>query len=297
MDYFRAMRVFTRVAEEGSLTTAGRSLGLSLSSVSRELARLEEHLATPLFLRTTRKLMLTGQGELFYSSSKQIMENLRAAELALAPSAEVAGHLHVSAPALLGRHLLSPLLPEYLQRFPKVQVDLTLTDHPVNLIDERLDVAIRIGTLGDSSLISRRLGEVQMVTCASSAYLARCGEPQSPPDLKRHDCLVFATDPNDGLWRYQSPARRLTVRVGVRFRANALEAVVGAALAGSGVARLPQWYIVEHLQSGALHRILQPFERPPSPIQALFLASRAHLPVVRSFIAFLAEELKIPAMS
>jgi DNA-binding transcriptional LysR family regulator len=120
------------------------------------------------------------------------------AELAMRPPAvEVAGHLRISAPALLGRHLLAPILPDYLLRFPKVQADLTLTDRAVNLIEEGLEVAIRIGTLEDTSLLARRLGEVRVVTCASPDYLARHGEPQSPHELKRHDCLVFAVDPQE----------------------------------------------------------------------------------------------------
>lgn len=265
------------------------------ASISRELTRLEEHLGHKLFARSTRTLALTEQGQLFCAWARKILDDVEKAQLALVPPTEARGGLRVSAPMLFGRHILGPLLPEYLRRFPKVAPDLVLTDCAVDLIDEGLDVAIRIGRLEDSSLIRRGLGQVRMVTCASPAYLAKHGEPRAPLDLKRHDCLVFAAGSNDAIWRYRSAGeRKCSVRVRVRLRTNALDAIVASALEGSGIAHAPLWYVAQHVRSEALVRILQSYERPPSPIQAVFPAARASLPAVRSFVDFLADELRMP---
>jgi len=185
MDLFRAMAVFIKVADEGSLTAAGRSLGLSLASVSREVTGLEAHLGNKLLNRSTRAVILTEHGALFYARAKRIMDEVHDAKLALVSvSAEISSQLRLSAPSLLGRHLLAPVLANYLQQFPKVRVDLILTDRAVNLIEDEIDIAIRIGALEDTSLVSRKFGAVRIVTCAAPSYIARREEPLSPHDLK-----------------------------------------------------------------------------------------------------------------
>lgn len=293
MDYLRAMSVFLRTAEGGSLTAAARKLGVSLASVSRELSALEAHLGCALFVRSTRSLALTEHGQLFHQRARKIADDIRDAELALRPATlEASGHIRVAAPSLLGRHLLTPILPDFLKAHPKVQLDLTLRDHDLNLIEDGIDVGLHIGSLGDSALLDHKLGEIRIVTCASPGYLRRHGSPDTPHQLRHHDCLVFAVDPNDLTWRYQFGGNAMTaVRVNVRFRANTLEAVVTAALAGVGIVRAPLWYVAEHVKAGRLMLVLDKYERPASVVHALFPASRARLPAVRAFIDLLAARL------
>ncbi len=293
MDYVRAVTVFLRTAEAGSLTAAARKLGVSLASVSRELAALEAHLGCSLFVRSTRSLALTEHGELFRQRARKIIDDIAEAELALRPATlEASGHIRVAAPALLGRHLLVPIMPAFLKAHPNVQVDLTLSDRALNLIDDGIDVGLHIGSLGDTALRDHKLGDIRIVTCAAPGYLRRHGSPETPHQLRQHDCLMFAIDPNDLTWRYQFGASAKTaVRVNVRFRANALEAVVTAALAGVGIVRAPLWYVADHVKAGRLTLVLEKYERPASVVHALFPASRARLPAVRAFIDTLAAQL------
>jgi DNA-binding transcriptional LysR family regulator len=293
MNFLRAMHVFLQVADGRSLTAAARRLGVSLASVSRELAALEAHLGCALFLRSTRSLSLTEHGHLFYERARKIVHDVRDAELAVRPSVlEPTGRIGISAPALLGRHLLAPILPSYLKAYPKVQVDVVLLDRDINLIEDGVDIALHIGALGDSSLLSRKLGQIRIVTCAAPSYLRQRGQPRTPQQLRQHDCLVFAVDPNDRIWRYRSGAgARMAVGVNVRFRANALEAVVAAALGGAGIVRAPLWYVADHVKAGRLKLVLQDFERPASAVHALFPASRAREPAVHAFVDMLTKRL------
>jgi DNA-binding transcriptional LysR family regulator len=251
MNLLRAMHVFLQVADGRSLTAAARRLGVSLASVSRELAALEAHLGCALFLRSTRSLSLTEHGHLFYERARKIAHDVRDAELAVRPPVlEPTGRIGISAPALLGRHLLAPILPSYLKAYPKVQVDAVLSDRDVNLIEDGVDIALHIGTLGDSSLL------------------------------------------NDRVWRYRSGSgARMAVGVNVRFRANALEAVVAAALGGAGITRAPLWYVADHVKAGRLKLVLQDYERPTSAVHALFPASRAREPAVHAFVDMLTKRL------
>ncbi len=273
MDYVRAVTVFLRTAEAGSLTAAARKLGVSLASVSRELAALEAHLGCSLFVRSTRSLALTEHGELFRQRARKIIDDIAEAELALRPATlEASGHIRVAAPALLGRHLLVPIMPAFLKAHPNVQVDLTLSDRALNLIDDGIDVGLHIGSLGDTALRDHKLGDIRIVTCAAPGYLRRHGSPETPHQLRQHDCLVFAI----------GASAKTAVRVNVRFRANALEAVVTAALAGVGIVRAPLWYVADHVKAGRLTLVLEKYERPASVVHALFPASRARLPAVRA---------------
>jgi DNA-binding transcriptional LysR family regulator len=196
MDKFAAMRVFVRIADAGNLSAAGRQMGLSLTSVSRQLIALEEVLGTTLIERTTRHLSLTEAGQLYYERAKQILEEVAEAERGLTAQTGVAsGRLHVSAPSLLGRLRLAPMLPGFLAEHVRVSIDLMLVDRPVRLAEEGIDVALRIGPLEDSGLIVRKLDEIQLVVCAAPDYLRRRGEPATPEDLVAHDCLAFGDVP------------------------------------------------------------------------------------------------------
>ncbi|HTW74027.1 MAG TPA: LysR family transcriptional regulator, partial [Steroidobacteraceae bacterium] len=288
MDRFGAMRVLVRVADAGSLSAAGRQLGLSLTSVSRQLMALEEGLGTTLVERTTRHLSLTESGRLYYQRAKQILEEVAELERGLTMQTGVAsGRLHVSAPSLLGRLRLAPMLPGFLLEQTRVSVDLLLVDRPVRLAEEGIDVALRIGPLEDSGLIVRKLDDIQLVVCAAPDYLSRRGEPATPDDLIEHDCLAFGDVPGVAEWSFQDGAVRRPVRIPTRLCANDFDTLVSAALAGAGLVRVPSWQVAHCLADGRLRIVLEAYQRPPTPLSILTPRTRLLLPKVRAFVDFL----------
>src|ERR1700731_4089552 len=221
MDKFAAMRVFVRIADAGNLSAAGRQLGLSLTSVSRQLIALEEVLGTTLVERTTRHLSLTEAGRLYYERARQIMEEVAEAERGLTTQTGVAsGRLLGNCPSLLGRLRLAPMLPGFLAAQPQVSIDLMLVDRPVRLAEEGIDVAFRIGPLEDSGLIVRKLDDIQLVVCAAPDYPPRRGEPATPDDLIEQDCLAFGDVPSVAEWSFQDGAVRRGLRIPTRLCAN-----------------------------------------------------------------------------
>ena len=288
MDRLDAMAVFVRIAETGSLSAAARARGISLSSVSRHVAALEAGLGVRLINRTTRRLALTDSGRLLYHRAKLILGDVGELEQALSDSAVIpSGRLHISAPSLLGRMHVAPLLPDFLAQYPEVAVDLTLADHAPEMIESGVDVALRIGPLGDSTVLVRRLGNIHLVVCAAPAYLARRGEPHTPQELVDHDCLVFAAVPEGGEWHFEQGGAKLALQVPARLCANTLEPLVAAAVGGAGLVRAPCWQVAEHIVEGRLVRVLARYERPPAPIHALFPPGRLVAAKVRAFVDFL----------
>jgi DNA-binding transcriptional LysR family regulator len=288
MDKFAAMRVFVRIADGGSLSAAGRQLGLSLTSVSRQLMALEQALGTTLVERTTRHLALTESGRLYYERAKQILEEVSEMEGGLTMQTGVAsGRLHVSAPTLLGRLRLAPMLPGFLVKQTRVSIDLILVDRPVRLAEEGIDVALRIGPLEDSGLIVRKLDDIQLVVCAAPKYLRRRGEPARPDDLLEQDCLAFGDIPGIAEWSFQDSAVRRSLRIPTRLCANDFDALVSAALAGAGLVRVPSWQVAHYLADGRLKIVLEAYQRPPTPLSILTPRSRLLLPKVRAFVDFL----------
>src|ERR1700744_6628367 len=248
MDKFAAMRVFVKIADAGNLSAAGRQLGQSLTSVSRELMALEVFLGTTLVERTTRHLSLTEAGLLYYERAKQILEEVAEAERGLTAQRGVAsGRLHVSAPSLLGRLRLAPMLPGFLAEQTQVSIDLMLVDRPVRLAEEGVDVALPVGPLEDSGLIARKLDDIQIVVCAAPDYLRRRGEPARPDDRGELDGLAFGDVPGVAEWSFQDGTARRTLRIPTRLCANDLDALISAALAGAGLVRVPSWQIAHYL--------------------------------------------------
>jgi molybdate transport repressor ModE-like protein len=288
VDKFAAMRVFVKISEAGSLSAAGRQLGLSLNSVSRQLIALEQMLGTTLVERTTRHLSLTEAGRLYQERAKEILEEVAEAERGLTAQTGVAsGRLYVSAPSLLGRMRLSPMLPTFLAEQTQVSIDLMLADRPIRLAEEGIDVALRVGPLEDSGLIARKLDDIQLVVCAAPDYLRRRGEPATPDDLIEHDCLGFGDVPGVAEWSFQDGAARRAVRISTRLCANDLDALVRAVLAGVGLARVPSWQVAHFLADGRLRIVLEAYQRPPTPLSILTLRNRLRLPKVRAFVDFL----------
>jgi DNA-binding transcriptional LysR family regulator len=290
MDHVAAMATFVRVVEAGSLSAAARALPTSLTAVSRQIAALEAHYNTALLVRTTRQIALTEPGRLLYDRAKTILAEIRDVELALSShDAQPSGRLRVSAPSLMGRLLVAPLLPDFLRLHPAVSVDLLLVDRPVHLLEEDIHAALRIGRLPDSQLIARKLAELTMVICAAPSYLQRRGTPATPADLRDHDCLVFSDTPGAGEWRFRGPdGIDSTIRLDARLWINSLDALVAAAKDGAGLVRVPSWQVTHDIAAGRLVRVLDGFELPASPVHLVMPPARLGAPRTRAFVDFLA---------
>jgi DNA-binding transcriptional LysR family regulator len=204
------------------------------------------------------------------------------------------GRLHVSAPSLLGRLRLAPMLPGFLAEQTRVSVDLMLVDRPVRLTDEGIDVALRIGSLEDSGLIVRKLDDIQLVVCAAPDYLRRRGEPATPDDLLEQDCLAFGDVPGVAEWSFQDGAVRRSLRIPTRLCANDFDTLVTTALAGAGLVRVPSWQVAHYLADGRLKVVLEAYQRPPTPLSILTPRTRLLLPKVRAFVDFLQQHWMRP---
>jgi len=290
MDRFDAMNVFVRVVEAGSLSAAARAIPMSLTSVSRHLSALETQFGMQLLRRTTRHIALTNEGRLFFERAKSILAELDEVGTLLSVGRnEPAGRLRIAAPTLLGRTVIAPLLPCFLARHTAVAVELLLIDRAVNLVEEDIHLAIRVGRLPDSALVARKLGDVRMIVCAAPSYIERRGTPCSPDELRQHDCLVFSDQPGPVDWRFKSAGTRHSARITGRLWANALDVLTAAAIDGAGIVRTPSWQVAEDIQSGRLRRILQDYETTPAPVNVLFERARRTSPSVRAFLDYLVE--------
>jgi DNA-binding transcriptional LysR family regulator len=278
------------VAETGSFTAAANELGISGLMVGKHIRMLEEHLGVRLLNRTTRRQSLTGAGKDFLERARSVLAELEAAEALAAESrAKPRGELRVNAPVTFGAHSLAPLLPDYLAANPDVTVRLTLNDRVVDLVEEGYDCVFRVGALADSTLMARGLRPVELVACASPAYLARRGAPRHPTDLAGHECLGFAGWELEQCWRFVGPGGEVAVPVRSRFSANIGEALRQAALAGWGIILQARELTVEDIAAGRLVRVLPQWEPPRRPMHLLFAPDRRITPKLRSFIEFAAE--------
>ena len=292
MDRLAAMRVFTAVADAGSLSAAGRRLNIPLATVSRQLASLEEQLGMRLLTRTTRQLSLTEPGRQYLESCRRILAELEAAELALAGQhGEPRGEMAITAPALFGRLHVVPIVVQFLEAFPLVTARLLLVDRVVDLIEEGLDVSVRIGALPDSSVMATRVGSVRLVTCTSPAYLAKHGTPAEPQELAGHDCISFGSFTPER-WIYAGPAKSRRVAVHSRLIVNTADAAIDAARAGLGITKVLSYQAEASLADGSLRLILEDFEPEPIPVSLLHREDRLPQAKVQRFIAFAAPRLR-----
>jgi DNA-binding transcriptional LysR family regulator len=290
VDRIDALELFVAVVDAGSLSGAARASGLSLPSVSRHITALEEHVGTRLVIRTTRSLAMTEAGRVYYEHARRMLADLHEVEAGLLADASVpAGKLSIWAPTLFGRVFIAPLLARFMADNPRVTIDVTLLDREFNLVEEGIDLAIRIGPLRDSNLIVRRLGSLLWVVSGAPSYLRRRGTPRTPEDLDAHDCLVF-TQPGYE-WRFRRDGRAVGRKVPVRMRANALDPIVAAAVAGNGLVYAPAWQVRDHVEAGRLRVVLRDYEVPPLPINALLSHTRLLSTKVRMLVDFLAAQL------
>ena len=285
MDRLGEMEVFAAVAEQGSFTAAARHLGVSTSAVSKYVIALEDRLGVRLLNRTTRRLSLTEAGRDFREWCERIAADVGEAEQSVARlQAEPRGVLRVNAPMSFGQRHLGPMLADFLDRYPGVHVDMTMTDRRIDIVEEGFDVAIRIGTLADSSLIARTLAPARRVVCAAPAYLAQHGVPQTPDDLEDHNCLGHVPLRGAEDWEFTGPSGDFAVRATGSLMVNNGDMLRLAVLAGSGLAMLPTFIVGPDLADGHLRAVLCDYEPPLRPISAVYAAGRPVAAKVRAFI-------------
>ncbi|GJE55209.1 MULTISPECIES: LysR family transcriptional regulator [Methylobacterium] len=267
MDRLDAMSILLTVIEEGSLSAGSRKLRLPLTTVSRRISDLERHLGTRLLNRTSRRIDLTPTGQTYVAASKRILEQVLEAERAAAGEYSTPrGELFVTAPIVFGRRHIVPLATAFLAAHPEIDIRLFLIDRSVNLVEDHVDIALRIGPLADSALLATRLGSVRRVVCASPDYLARRGVPTTPQALSGHEAVTFQGFPATPEWRFQDGAKTITVPVRARLAVNTAEAAVDAALAGLGITRVLSYQVAPEIRSGALTLILEGYEPEPLPV-------------------------------
>jgi DNA-binding transcriptional LysR family regulator len=287
------MRIFVAVAEAGSLSAAARRLGLPLATVSRRLAGLEEEVGARLVARTTRRLTLSEPGRRYLEACRRILEQLDEADrLLVGARAQPQGTLAVTAPIVFGRLHVLPIVADFLHRHPRVDVRLHLVDRTLDLAEEDLDVAVRVGALPDSSLIATRVGAIHFVTCAAPGYLAARGVPAAPRDLSDHDCITFPALAAADRWSFPRGKRRLRVPVRSRLVVDTAEAAVDAAVAGLGVVRLLSYQAAKAIADGSLRPILTGWRDAEIPVSLVHREGRFPQAKVRAFVAFAAARLR-----
>ena len=293
MDQIHLMQVFVAVGEQESFVAASRRLDLSPAAVTRAICGLEAQLGVRLLLRTTRNVRLTEAGRRYLDDSREILASIAEAnEVAAGVNSAPKGHLAVSSPLMCGKLFIMPCLIEFLKRYPEVEVSAHFLDRVVNLVDEGIDVAVRIGHLPDSSLKALRVGQVRRVLCASPEYLARNGVPQYPIDLQRHTIVAAAGVSPSLEWKFGGAGNPVTVRIKPRLTVTSNDAAIDAVLASLGVCRLLYHQIAAELAEGRLKIILADYEEAPLPVHILHRESNFGSSKVRTFIDLLATSLR-----
>jgi DNA-binding transcriptional LysR family regulator len=293
MDRLEAMRLFVAVGDAGSLSAAARALKIPLPTVSRKLAQLEEHLGVRLVVRTTRKFVLTEPGRTYLESCRRLLGEIETAERLAAGEYEAPrGRLHITAPIVFGRLHVLPIALAFMKAYPDVELRLALVDRIADLIDEGIDVALRIAHLADSSLIAARVGAVRLVTCAAPAYLKDNGAPRTPSELIHHHCIASANLSATDRWAYRVDGEERLVPIRSRLTLTTAEAAIDAAVAGIGITRVLSYQAAAAIKSGKLKLILRPFELPEIPVSLVHPEARLSPPKVRAFLDFAAPRLR-----
>jgi DNA-binding transcriptional LysR family regulator len=292
MDRLMAMRVFATVVESGSFTRAAEQLHLSATATSRHIAELEKHLGAQLLQRSTRRLHLTEIGAGYYDRCRLILADVDEAEAMAATSeSQPRGTLRISLPHSFGLRYVAPLIPEFCRRYPELQLELGFSDRTVDLVEEGIDMALRITGSLKTSLVARKLAPVRIVCCAAPAYLARHGTPQHPDDLRLHNCLTYSYAPSANLWTFTDHGKPVDVQVKGTLRANSGEMNRIAALDGLGIISLPSFMICDELRAGKLVPVLEAFPSPDIHVYAVYLPGARRAARVRAMADFLWEHL------
>lgn len=293
MDRLHLMTVFVAVAEAESFAGGARRLGMSPPAVTRAVSALEERLGVRLLTRTTRIVRPTEAGLRYLEDARRIIAEIdEADEAAAGVNAEPRGRLAVTAPVLFGRMFVMPAIVEYLQRYPAVDVSALFLDRVVNLIEEGLDVGIRIGHLPDSSMKAIKVGQVRSIVCASPSYLDVHGEPRMPGDLRRHTLIAASGLSPTAEWKFFEKGKPLSVRVQTRLTVTTNDAAIESAVAGFGLTRLLSYQVAPYLASGQLKVVLSDYEPPPLPIHVIHREGRQSAAKVRAFVDTIVQRLR-----
>ena len=293
MDRLDAMSTLLAAVDAGSLSGASRKLGMPLATVSRKVSELEAHLKTRLLNRTSRRLELTDAGRAYVAACKRIVEEVEEAERAASGEySAVKGNLVIAAPIVFGRLHVLPIVTEFLKAYPDIDVRLALSDQVVSLLEEHVDIAVRIGTLPDSRLVASCVGSIRLVTCASPDYLAVRGRPEKPSDLGSHDCITFDRLTSASAWSFRSGKGGLPVGIRSRLTVNTAEAAISAALSGLGITRVLSYQIAKAEKDGRLVVVLELFEPEPSPVSLVYDDQGLSPKKRRAFLDFANPRLK-----
>ena len=299
MDRLFAMTTFVAVVDSGGFASAARKLNLSPPVVTRAVAELEERLGLRLLTRTTRVVRVTDAGARFADDCRRILGDIEEAETAATgTNAAPRGTLTLTAPVLFGHLYVTPILVDYLQRFPEVDAQCLFLDRIVNVVEEGVDVAVRLGELPDSSLQATRVGRVRRVLVASPAYLLARGVPQRPQDLEQHSIVLASAAAPVHEWRFNDGGKPLLQRLHARMRTTSNDSAIAAAVAGLGITRLLSYQVAAHIKSGALQTVLEDFEAAPLPVNVLHHEGRRATQKVRSFVDMAVDALRAdPALN
>ncbi|MBO9123759.1 MULTISPECIES: LysR family transcriptional regulator [unclassified Rhizobium] len=297
MDTLLAIRLFVKAVEMKSLSAAGHALNMTPSSASRNLAALEHKVGASLLIRTVRHVKLTKAGQAYYDHVKPMLLDLDEVHSSLSSgSKKPGGTLRVSLPVDLGQKVILPAIPEFLRRFPSIQIMATLSDEFVDFDSDDVDMAVRVGNLQDSPLIAQRLASNIRVVCASPTYLAKFGTPETPQDLRAHNCLIYPSGGNSGRWIFQGPSELLEVRVSGTFVANNGASLVSAARQDMGIVLQPTWQVHDDLGAGRLVRILPDYLASSSylttDIYSVYPERFKGQPNIREFTGFLKSQIR-----
>jgi len=284
------MSVFVAVVAAGSFSAASRQLRMPLPTVSRKVAEIESHLKAKLLVRSTRKLVLTDAGQAYVEDCKRILEAVTEAERGASGEYNAPqGELTVTAPLVFGRLHVVPVVTEFLRGHERVDVRLLLSDRALNLVDDHVDLAVRIGPLPDSRLVASKVGQIRRVICASPAYLKERGTPRTPQDLLKHDCVTFAGLTDSGSWAFRDQE---TVRVHSRLTTSTAEAAIDATIAGIGLTCTLSYQISDAVEAGRLVVVPRKFEPPPLPVSLLYVRESRITAKLRAFIDYAAPRLR-----
>lgn len=296
MDRLTLMQTFVAVAEEEGFAPAARRLGVSPPVVTRSISALEEHLGARLLERTTRKVRVTEAGARYLGDCKRLLAEIEDVEAAVSGEhAKPRGILGITASVMFGRLFVAPLLVDFLAKHPQVTARALLLDQVVDLMDEGLDVAVRIAKLSDSTLTSAKVGSVRRVTCASPSYLKKHGTPRSPRELGEHRSFVFSAERSPPSWAFEHEGAALSFRPRATLLVNSSEVGIDAAVAGAGITRALSYMVANHVRAGRLRVILEDYEAEPIPIHVLYREGRRAPARVRAFVDFAVAKLRADA--
>jgi len=287
MDLLQTMAILVAVADGGSLSQASRQLKIPLASVSRKVSELETHLKVKLLTRTTRVSEFTDEGKSYVAQCRQILENVEEAQRTVTGEYRAPkGHLTLTAPVVFGRLHLVPIVTEFLKAYPQVDIQLVLTDRNVDLLEEKIDLAVRIGELPSSSLVAARIGSIRRVSCASPDYLKKHGRPKTPDDLQHHECVSIAAMGSAKRWIFQNGKLQISVAVHTRLEVTTSEAGLEAAALGAGITRALSYQVAAYEKTKRLEIVLKKFEPEPWPVHVVFLSGKIIPLKIRAFLDY-----------